>query len=460
MSAARTRRLLLIVAAPALLAGPGRAAEVWTVETVGSGVIDVSLALDASGAARIAFSSRGQPAYAEHDGSAWTTDYLVPPPTPPPAGLGIAGTEIVFYVWPSLGFDPASNEPRIAYTRAENGQLWFTEHSPSGWSYQFLSYSAGPPSLVIDAAGIPHIAYSHYATGTVYAVRNGNTWSQEPIGVAGYPSSLCLDGSGNPRLALSSSSPNSDMLYAERGAGGWSSVAVDTAGNTGLYASLALDPWGESHLSYHDRTTHALRYAARSGGTWTVETVVSPVGDGCDNSLVMGPDGEPYIAFRESDSGELRFARRSGGGWSSELVVAGSGVGLGCSLALDSQGRPHIAYYDGSTGIGYATRSSVVFTGVGPAPAVHGWGIERLAPNPARPGEALELSLRMAEARSVELELLDATGRRVASRSVSGVGAGLQTLRWDPAVRRAGLYFLRARFGANESAVTRLAILR
>ena len=189
--------------------------------------------------------------------------------------------------------------------------------------------------------------------------------------------------------------------------------------------------------------------------------MAAPIGDASDNSLALGPGGEPFIAYRESNAGELRFARRGGGEWSSELVIGGgSSVGVSCSLALDAEGRPHVAYYDGNAVlIKYATRSSVL-VGVGPVPPMSGWGIEQLAPNPARAGEPLELALRMAEARSVELELLDANGRRVATRSVSSLGAGLQTLRWDPAVSRAGLYFLRVRLGTGQSSVARLAILR
>jgi hypothetical protein len=459
MSAARTRRLLLIVAAPALLASPARADGAWTVETVSPGVIDVSLALDATGSPRIAFSTQEQPVYAHRDGGGWTLDHLAAPYIAAPAGGEIAGTELVFYASPSLAFDPASNEPRIAWARMSNGQMWYAEHSPSGWTYEEIGPPGGPPSLVIDAAGTAHVAYTP-SGGPVYTTRTAGTWTPEPIGAGAGVSGLRLDASGHPHVAIGGSFPNSDMLYAERGSGGWSSAGVDTTGNTGWQASLALDAAGEPHLCYFDLTAHALRYAVRSGGTWTVETVTAPIGDGGDNSLVLGPSGEPFIAYRESNAGELRFARRAGGVWGSELVVGGGSVGVSCSMALDAEGRPHIAYYDGNLVlIRYATRSSVL-TGVGPAPTVSGWGIERLAPNPARPGEALELALRMAEAQAVALDLADPTGRRVASRTVANLGAGLQTLRWDPGVNRAGLYFLRARFGSGASASTPLIVLR
>ena len=465
MRSARTRFLLLMVAA-ALPAGLVHADGAWTLETVMNGGLgaNVSLTLDAAGAPAMAFNYGAQPVLARRDGSGWSLDPLSTPITAlPGAGSedGINSAALIFFVTPSLAFDPASGEPRIAYSKAPAHQVWYAEHSPSGWTYDPVSAFGDRPSLALDAAGDPHVVYFHDLNGPTYAVRNGTTWSEEPIGIAGDARSLRLDASGRPHVAMSLAIPNSDLLHAERGGAGWSQETCDTTGNTGFFASLVLDAAGEPHISYLDGSAHELRYAVRSGGTWTVETVAAPVGDACYNSLALAPDGEPFIAFHDAGSYDLRFARRDNGPWSSEPVETAGSVGEYCSLALDAGGRPHIGYLDGGNiRVRYATRSSVVVTGVGPAVAGHGWGIERLSPNPARVGEALELALRMADARSVTLELLDAGGRRIASRAVPGLGAGLQTLRWDPAVGRAGLYFLRARFGAGEGAVARLAILR
>jgi hypothetical protein len=458
MSPARVGLILLLTAAGSVTPNAARADGTWTIETVGSGVIEVSLALDATGAPCVVFSSNYNPVYARRDAGGWTLDYLVTPSVATTADEEIAGAALIFYILPSLAFDPISNEPRIAYSRATDGKMWYAAHSPSGWTYDPIGPPGDRPSLAVDAAGIPHVAYLPHGSGPVYTVRTANSWNPEPIGFGVWVSHLRLDASGNPHVALLDSYPNSDMFYAERGPGGWSPVGVDTTGNTG-FASLALDAAGEPHLSYLDRSDHALRYAERNGSTWTVETVAAPVGDECDNALALGPGGEPFIAYRESNAGELRFARRDGGQWSSEFVTAGSSAGLSCSMALDAAGRPHIAYYESSVPvIRYATRSPVL--GVGPIPTVSGWGIERVSPNPARAGEAFDVALRMAQAQGVALELVDPSGRRVASTASPSLGAGLQTLRWDPGVSRAGLYFLRATFASGTSASTPLIILR
>jgi hypothetical protein len=274
-----------------------------------------------------------------------------------------------------------------------------------------------------------------------------------------YGRALRLDAQNRPRLALSLAGPNSDLLYASRDAGGWSFEAGDTSGNVGHWASLALDGSGTPHIAFLDATAHALRYATRSGPAWTVETVMEGLGDGCPNSIALDPAGQPFIAFHDVTPGDLRFARREGGVWTSEAVESAGIVGEFCSLAIDDQGRPHIGYYDRSNyRVRYATHGAVV--SVDPSPAAPGVAIARLSPNPLREGGSLELVLRLDAPGAIEVEVLDPAGRRVAYRAAEAFPSGLATLRWDPGLRRAGLYFVRARSDRGGSRVVRLAALR
>jgi hypothetical protein len=75
----------------------------------------------------------------------------------------------------------------------------------------------------------------------------------------------------------------------------------DPGPNVGEYSSLAVDPMGNIHISYYDRTMGALRYANNAGGSWQT-TVVDAEGDvGHYTSIKIAPDGTPRIAYMMTD---------------------------------------------------------------------------------------------------------------------------------------------------------------
>jgi hypothetical protein len=449
--------LPLVVATVFALTGAAGADD-WTIETVSTGqaMPNCSISLDPFGAPCVAFNSGAQPNFARRDGGQWITEPLTTPPAA--AGDAIASPAIIFYVVPSLAFDPVSGGPRIAYVKEDEADVWYAERSGSGWSYERLSYSGEPPLLAFDAQGKAHVVYRDYVNGLLYRTFDGVTWTSEPIPGEYGVRTLQVDASGQPHVTLFQYWPNSDLLYAKRGPGGWTVETVDTTGSVGGQASMVLDAYGQPRIAYVEYPTRALRYAERSGSGWTVEPVGSLPAD-VYASLALAPGGQPFIAFCEIQGYDLRLARRDQGVWSSTAVDTAGSVGRYCSMTIDASGRPHIAYSDLTNArVRYATRSSLV-TGVEPGAAVRGWGIDRVAPNPASSGRSIELALRAAEPRTVGIELLDLAGRVVA-RTERALGAGLQTVRWDPGAPSAGLYFIRARFGPGESAVARLAILR
>lgn len=126
----------------------------------------------------------------------------------------------------------------------------------------------------------------------------------------------------------------------------WTIEAVDSGGDVGRHASIALDTQGYPHISYYDATNRTLKYARRTAAGWQApETVPDPstsYGTWC--SIAVAPSG-PCIGYVENqgDPIHLRYTARSGTVWTPVTVEQ---AGLSVSLVLDSAGRPRMAAVD------------------------------------------------------------------------------------------------------------------
>ena len=191
----------------------------------------------------------------------------------------------------SLALDGSGN-PRISYYRSDTGDLKYawcdTDCANTGNWNSVPVDTAGDvgedTSLVLDGSGNPRISYYAFETGDLkYAwcdtgcdvPGNWNRVTVDSTGDVGEYTSLALDGSGNPRISYYRSDTD-DLKYAwcDTGcgsAGNWNSVAVESAGDVGLYTSLALDSSGNPRVSYYRSDTDDLQYA------WC--------DSGCDNPL-------------------------------------------------------------------------------------------------------------------------------------------------------------------------------
>jgi hypothetical protein len=268
----------------------------------------------------------------------------------------------------SLALD-ADDNPRIGhyYSKPNHEGLGYA-HWDGGWILDAkVPGTADDPigqyaSLALDPADgyNPRIACYKYNDGVlpleqdlVYASYDGTSWTLLPVDTAGdvgQYASLALDVSGYPHIAYYDAT-NGDLRYAYENSGGWHYETPDNLGNVGQYASLALDGLGYPHFAYYDAGSQDLKYAWKDGGGWHGPQTVDMTGDvGQYASLALDGSGNPRIAYFDATNGDLKYASWNGSVWVIAAIDTSGTVGQYASLALTTSGKMRIAYYDATNG--------------------------------------------------------------------------------------------------------------
>lgn len=182
---------------------------------------------------------------------------------------------------------------------------------------------------------------------------------------------------------------NKDLKYAlgtpEGRSYTWVTRVLDTAGDSGRYASISVDARGVPGVSYRSAgiangagfVTEA-RYILAKNATpdgdadWNApftvhqvateaedaDTGIYPEGTGLFTSHTRDLNGQPIMAWYDRAAGAMNVARFNGDGFDAPEMLAGWGyavdarngdMGANVDLTLDPEGNLHLCYQDGMT---------------------------------------------------------------------------------------------------------------
>ncbi|MGH2642047.1 MAG: cupredoxin domain-containing protein [Actinomycetota bacterium] len=218
---------------------------------------------------------------------------------------------------------------------------------------------AGAPSVVVDGAGAPIVAYTIAGLQPEVRVaeRVGENWQTTTAATlsrcgAGCPPATQLALVGGEPLVVTADPLSGEVIAARRQGGTWTTEVVATDATGGASVSTS----GErAAIAYYTRTGVAL--ATGRPGSWSVEEVASLANGGGDPTAVPTPpstgvavdrQGTVWVAWQDGDG--IHLASHAEGTFE-EVELPDTSSGVNPSLALTEDGSSvYLAWYDANEG--------------------------------------------------------------------------------------------------------------
>lgn len=236
-------------------------------------------------------------------------------------------------------------------------------------------------SIAVDptGAGTVWVAYQDINNGTLrYARRTSSldpnaglgdsltkvTWETGVADVGGGAppesglwASLALDPSGNPVIAHYDKEKGElrvahwgDMAFTgevvDAGTDATDATGATIEANVGQFATMAIDSSGTEYIAYYDAAWGTLKLATGKAGSYSISTVDSSANVGQWPSILLGGDGSLQIAYQDVTNQDLKLATGTPGSFSLQVVDAGEYVGADTRI-FEFGDHPAILYFSG-----------------------------------------------------------------------------------------------------------------
>lgn len=284
--------------------------EVWEFETADLGGVSAytSIAVDRDDRVHAGVQI-GNVGYASRDADGtWFMQELVP--SSPDEFTGYAnsifvdadgGCHLSFYL-----NEVATGEALVAYARDGEDGLEVEIVAEAG-------DAADHSAVAVDVAGTVHLVFAAYVydlgyqglASVYHAQRDGATWTVEEIASARrwgkFEPTMVLDAAGEPHVAYAGqiagpATTAPTVWYAHRGiADTWEVEILDSAGLERPALVVAAD--GAIHAIYYSDALGGVRYAQRSGGgDWVTEDITTDP-SGIGTAIALDAEGQVHTAF-------------------------------------------------------------------------------------------------------------------------------------------------------------------